>query len=71
MDGLFGMLATRSNELELLLRYTLFLEKNGFLDTDWRDEPPSPIDEFMREEDKRQLEESKARLIELLKPKQP
>ena len=41
-------LKVRSDEMILLEAYSLFLEKNGYLDTDWRADS-SAIDEFMKE----------------------
>lgn len=40
-------LKDRSEQIDLLYEYSLFLEKNGYLDTDWRSEPPFAIDEFL------------------------
>lgn len=40
----------RTEDLELLERFANFLEKHGYTDTDWRSEPPTAIDEFMKEE---------------------
>ena len=42
-------LKKRSDKMILLEAYSLFLEKNGYLDTDWRAEEPFSIDEFMKE----------------------
>ena len=42
-------LKVRSDKMILLEAYSLFLEKNGYLDTDWRAEEPFVIDEFMKE----------------------
>lgn len=39
---------SRSEAIELLEAYSLFLEKEGYLDTDWRVEPPYAIDEFLK-----------------------
>jgi hypothetical protein len=33
----------------ILESYSLFLTKNGYMDTDWKDEPPTAIDEFMKD----------------------
>lgn len=35
----------------LLYEYSMFLSKNGYMDTDWRDEEPFAIDEFMNSKD--------------------
>jgi hypothetical protein len=43
-------LKLRSDKLELLKRYTDFLLKNGYTDTDVYAEPPTAIDEFMKTE---------------------
>lgn len=37
--------------LILLNNYSKFLEKNGYLDSDWREEEPTAIDKFMNEND--------------------
>jgi len=42
----------RSKKIELLDRYSKFLEDRGYLDTDYKEEEPYAIDEFMKEEDK-------------------
>lgn len=42
-------LAERSHKITLLEEYSKFLEAHGYLDTDWRAEPPFAIDEFMKE----------------------
>ena len=42
-------LKVRSDKMILLEAYSLFLEKNGYLDTDWRAEEPFAIDEFMKQ----------------------
>ena len=34
---------------EVLEEYSLWLCKNGYIDTDYRDEEPKAIDEFMKE----------------------
>ncbi len=38
----------RNEKIELLEKYSLFLEESGYLDTDWRDEEPFAIDEFFK-----------------------
>ena len=45
-------LKVRSDNMILLESYSLFLEKNGYLDIDWRAEEPFAIDEFMKENKK-------------------
>ena len=42
-------LKVRSDKMILLEAYSLFLEKNGYLDIDWRSEEPFAIDEFMKQ----------------------
>lgn len=46
------LLTDRSKNIELLEKYSLFLEKQGYLDTDWRTEPPFAIDKFLQWESK-------------------
>lgn len=41
-------LAVRAEKIDLLEKYSLWLEKHGYLDTDWRSEPPFAIDEFLK-----------------------
>lgn len=41
-------LKTRSQKIELLEAYSLFLEKDGYMDIDWRAEEPYAIDEFLK-----------------------
>lgn len=41
-------LKERSENITLLEKYSEFLEKHGYLDTDWRSEPPFAIDEFLK-----------------------
>ena len=41
-------LTQRSNIIELLEKYSIWLTKNGYMDTDWKDEPPFAIDEFLK-----------------------
>lgn len=36
-------------DTELLQQYSEFLEKNGYLDTDWREEKPTAIDRFLKQ----------------------
>jgi len=44
------MLFDRTYKIELLEKYSLFLEQHGYTDTDWRVEEPFAIDEFLKEE---------------------
>lgn len=37
-----------NNNPSLLTQFCKFLEEKGYLDSDWRDEKPSPIDEFVK-----------------------
>lgn len=37
-----------SKTIELLDKYSLWLTKNNYMDTDWKDEEPFAIDEFMK-----------------------
>jgi hypothetical protein len=39
---------TRTEKIELLEAYSLFLEKHGYIDVDWRTEEPFAIDEFLK-----------------------
>ncbi len=41
-------LLIRSNKIELLDRYTTFLQRNGYIDTDATCEEPFAIDEFLK-----------------------
>ena len=41
-------LKERSKIIDLLEKYSLWLEKQGYLDTDWRSEEPFAIDEFLK-----------------------
>ena len=45
--GVMQGLHTRSQSIALLENYSTFLCANGYMDTDWKDEPPYAIDEFM------------------------
>ena len=38
----------RSKDIDLLQEYSIWLTKNGYMDTDWKDEEPFAIDEFMK-----------------------
>jgi len=42
-------LKNRSDVITLLKEYSLFLEKEGYMDIDWRAEEPYAIDEFVRQ----------------------
>ena len=42
-------LKERSDKIELLEAYSKWLEKQGYLDTDWNCEWPYAIDEFMKQ----------------------
>jgi len=42
-------LEDRNYIIELLEEYSKFLMKHGYLDTDWKDESPYSIDEFLKE----------------------
>lgn len=42
-------LEQRSEIMSWLEKYSMFLTKNGYMDTDWKDEPPTAIDEFMKD----------------------
>lgn len=41
-------LLVRNEKIELLDSYSMYLEKQGYLDADWRSEPPFAIDEFLK-----------------------
>ena len=43
----------RDNVITLLEMYSEWLMNNGYLDTDWKCEPPFAIDEFMKYLDKK------------------
>ena len=45
-------LEIHSKNLELLDRYSKFLEEHGYMDCDWRAEEPKAIDEFIRTDKK-------------------
>jgi hypothetical protein len=40
-------LKERSDQITLLEKYSIFLQAEGYLDTDWNTEPPYAIDTFM------------------------
>lgn len=42
-------LQERSEKITLLEAYSYWLMKHSYLDTDWKDEPPFAIDEFLKE----------------------
>jgi len=42
-------LIERSNQINLLEKYTTFLQKNGYIDTDATCEEPFVIDEFLKQ----------------------
>lgn len=46
-------LKTRSGQISFLEKYSQFLEDEGYLDVDWRTEPPFAIDKFMAKLDKK------------------
>jgi hypothetical protein len=41
-------LKQHSDRVELLEKYSLFLEEQGYTDIDWRTEEPYAIDEFLK-----------------------
>lgn len=45
-------LEKREEEINLLGQYSIFLEKMGYLDSDWRTEEPYAIDEFLKQQTK-------------------
>jgi len=56
----------RSDKITLLEAYSKFLMKGGYLDTDWKDEPPFAIDEFLKEENTNEPEEKEFACIDYL-----
>jgi len=40
-------LKDRNAQIELLEKYSKFLEEHGYMDTDWQAEEPFAIDEFL------------------------
>ena len=44
-------LLNRSDNIKLLEKFGVFLEKQGYMDTDWRAEEPFAIDEFLKEDE--------------------
>lgn len=43
-------LLLHSEKFELLFEYSMWICKNGYMDTDWEDEKPYAIDEFLKEQ---------------------
>ena len=41
--------AKRTNDIDLLQDYSMWLTKNGYMDTDWKDEEPFAIDEYLKQ----------------------
>lgn len=39
----------RGKVIDILEKYSLWLEEHGYTDVDWRVEPPFAIDEFLKE----------------------
>ena len=37
------------NDIEMLNSYSIWLTKNGYMDTDWKDEEPFAIDSFLKD----------------------
>ncbi len=58
----------RNEQIELLEKYTLFLQKNGYIDTDATCEEPFAIDEFMKTIATLKLSESKQQLPVVKEP---
>jgi hypothetical protein len=50
-EKLQASLKERTEKIELLERFAQFLEDEGYLDADWKNEPPLAIDQFMKIED--------------------
>jgi len=42
-------LEDRNAQIELLEAYSKFLEESGYIDSDWWQEQPTAIDEFLKE----------------------
>jgi hypothetical protein len=42
---------TRTEVIDILEAYSKFLEEHGYMDTDWRVEPPFAIDEFLKQKE--------------------
>jgi hypothetical protein len=47
---------TRTEVINLLEKYSMFLEQQGYTDTDWRTEPPFAIDEFLKGKEFKKLQ---------------
>lgn len=47
---------TRTEAIDLLEAYSLFLEEQGYTDTDWRTEPPFAIDRFLSQKQFKKLQ---------------
>ncbi len=43
-------LLSRSNKIKILNSYSIWLTKNGYMDTDWKDEEPFAIDSFLKDQ---------------------
>ncbi len=39
----------RSDKIELLTAFCMWATKQGYMDTDWKDEEPFAIDEFLKQ----------------------
>ena len=48
LSSVNNSLLLRSEKIELLEKYSKFLEEHGYTDTDWRAEEPFAIDEFLK-----------------------
>lgn len=46
-------LKTRSGQIAFLEKFCQFLEEEGYIDVDWRTEPPFAIDKFMKSLEKK------------------
>lgn len=51
-EAIHTVLDQLNHDLELLKDYSEFLMRNGYIDTDWMDEEPFAITEFMKERQK-------------------
>lgn len=45
-----GKIIERCKEIELLEKYSVYLEKHGYMDIDWRTEEPYAIDDYFIEQ---------------------
>lgn len=45
-------LIKHSRDIQLLEKYSIWLTKNGYMDTDWKDEEPYAIDQFINQKRK-------------------